>query len=207
LLKVGLTGGIASGKSVVADMMAQRGALVLHADQLAHRLMEPGQPVYQSVVEHFGEGILQADGRIDRQKLAAAAFGEAGRPSRIPELNRIVHPAVIREQEVWLSEIGKCDPHAVAVVEAALIVEAGITGYFDKIVLVTCRPEQRAARLAQRLGLDLRAAEAEVARRMAEQVPDEQKAAFADYVIDNSGALADTAEQVAHVFGELKQQA
>jgi dephospho-CoA kinase len=207
LLKVGLTGGIASGKSVVAEMMAERGARVLHADQLAHRLMEPGQPVYDSVVQHFGKGILQADGRIDRHKLAAAAFGVAGRPSRVPELNRIVHPAVIREQELWLTDAGQREPHAVAVVEAALIVEAGLADHFDKIVLVTCRPEQRAPRLAQRLGLDLRAAEAEVARRMAEQMPDEQKAAVADYVIDNSGTLAETAGQAARVFGELKQQA
>ena len=207
MLKVGLTGGIASGKSVVADMMAARGAHILHADQLAHRLMQPGEPVYRSVVERFGKGILAPDGGIDRKKLAAEAFGRAGRPGRIEELNRIVHPAVIREQQRWLSEIGQADPHGLAVVEAALIIEAGVAGQFDKIVLVTCRPEQRAERIAQRLGLDMAAAQAEVARRMAAQMPDEQKRALADYVIDNSGSLAGTAEQTGRIYRELLQQA
>jgi len=207
LLKVGLTGGIASGKSVVADMMAARGAHILHADRLAHQLMQPGEPVYRSVVERFGEGILAPDGRIDRQKLAAEAFGGAGKPGRVEELNRIVHPAVIREQQRWLSEIGQADPHGLAVVEAALIIEAGVAEQFDKIVLVTCRPEQRAGRIAQRMGLDLAAAQAEVARRMAAQMPDQQKRALADYVIDNSGTLADTAEQTGRIYRELQQQA
>jgi dephospho-CoA kinase len=207
LLKVGLTGGIASGKSLVGKMLVARGAHVLQADELAHRLMEPGQPVYEAVLKEFGEGILTSDGSIDRKKLASAAFGEAGQQSRVQALNRIVHPEVIRRQEEWMSEVGRSDAHAIAVIEAALIVEAGVADHFDKIVLVTCRPEQRLERLAQRLGLDRNAAEAEVARRVAAQLPDEQKRALAHYVLDNSGSVDDTEKQVDALYGELRQLA
>jgi dephospho-CoA kinase len=206
LLKVGLTGGIASGKSVVADMLAARGVHVLRADELAHSLMEPGQPVYNKVVEHFGRDILGPDRRIDRKKLAEKAFGNTPSGGRVEELNRIVHPAVIRRQEQWMDEIGRADPQAIAVVEAALIVEAGVAGHFDRIILVTCRPEQRVDRFAKRLGLERHAAETEVARRMAAQMADEQKRAAAHYIIDNSGSLADTEKQVEKLYRELRAQ-
>src|SRR5205085_10488571 len=126
VLRVGLTGGIACGKTLVSDMLAARGAHVIQADQIAHELMQPGQPVYDEVVRRFGREILESDGKISRPKLAEAVFGggDHGR-SRIQELNRIVHPAVIRRQEEWMDDVGRLDPNAIAVVEAALIVEAG----------------------------------------------------------------------------------
>src|SRR5579864_5337996 len=126
MLKVGLTGGIASGKSVVGEMFVALGAQLVHADQIAHQLMQPGEPVYQEVVRRFGAGILNADGTVNRPKLAEAAFGspDENAPSRIEELNRIVHPRVIQMQEQWMEQAGRDRPNAVVIVEAALIVEA-----------------------------------------------------------------------------------
>ncbi len=203
MLKVGLTGGIACGKSTVGAMLAARGAHLLHADQVAHRLMEPGEAVYEEVVRRFGRGILQLDGSIDRAKLAEAAFGSG----RIQELNRLVHPAVLARQEQWMAESGARDPGAIVVVEAALILEASAGAQFDKLIVVTCRAEQKAARFAERQKLDLTAARREVERRSAAQWPDEKKAAAADYVIDNSGSQAETERQVDALFPELNRLA
>ena len=207
MLKVGLTGGIAAGKSVVGEMFAAQGAHVIQADQISHQLMQPGQAVYQEVVHHFGAEILDPDGTVNRVRLGELAFGGPDRPSRIQELNQIVHPAVVRRQEEWMTEVGRRDPHAIAVVEAALILEAGMAGGFDRLVVVTCRPEQRIERWAQRLKVDQEAARREVARRMAAQIPDEEKIRAADYVIDNSGSLDETGRQVREIYAELKREA
>ena len=203
MLKVGLTGGIAAGKSVVGEMFVALGAHLIQADTIAHRLMQPGEAVYQEVVRHFGSGILNADGSINRARLAEAAFGDGGRPSRIQELNRIVHPAVVRRQSEWMQEVGRRDPHAIAMVEAALILEAGAAQGFDRLVVVTCHPEQRIERWAARVKVDREMARREVARRMAAQLPDEEKIKAADYVIDNSGSLDDTKEKVREVYRQL----
>jgi dephospho-CoA kinase len=211
LLKVGLTGGIAAGKSVVGEMLVALGAHLVQADRIAHSLMQPGEAVYNEVVRHFGGEILNRDGSVNRAKLAEAAFGPATseegvsriQQSRIEELNRIVHPVVIRNQEAWLEETGRQDPHAVAVVEAALILEAGAGDRFDRLIVVTCGAEQRVSRFAARQKIDLEAARKEVVRRMAAQLPDEEKIKVADYVIDNSGTLAQTREQVRQVWGKL----
>jgi dephospho-CoA kinase len=206
LLKVGLTGGIASGKSVVGEMFVALGAHLIQADTIAHQLMQPGEAVYQEVVRHFGEGILNPDGTVNRARLAEAAFGAAEgiNSSRIQELNRIVHPAVIRTQEEWMEEVCRKDPRAIAIVEAALILEAGSVKRFDRLVVVTCRPEQRIQRWAGRVGVDEETARREVLRRGAAQFPDEQKIKAADYVIDNSGSLDETQKQARKVYGELK---
>src|SRR5690348_1290099 len=144
-------------------MFAKRGVKVIQADLVAHQLMQPGQPVYQEVVAHFGREILNPDGSVNRPKLAQVAFGDGTpqRPSRIEELNRIVHPAVIARQDAWMEEVGRKDPHAVAMVEAALILEAGLRDRFDKMVVVTCTPEQRVQRLANRLKIDIESARRE----------------------------------------------
>ena len=160
MLKVGLTGGIASGKSVVGEMFVALGAHLVQADRIAHSLMQPGEAVYNEVVKHFGRDILNPDMSINRAKLAEAAFGPATddlgkRASRVEELNRIVHPVVIRSQDEWMQEMGRQDPNAVAIVEAALILEAGAKDHFDKLIVVTCDPEQRAARFAARQKIDL----------------------------------------------------
>jgi dephospho-CoA kinase len=208
LLKVGLTGGIAAGKSVVGEMFVALGAHLIQADAISHQLMQPGQAVYQEVVRHFGPGILNPDGTVNRARLAEAAFGAPGtnQTSRIQELNRIVHPAVIRRQEEWMQEVGRRDPRAIAVVEAALILEAGAAKDFDRLVVVTCLPEQRIQRWAARMGVDQDTAQREVTRRMAAQFPDEKKIEAADYVIDNSGSLDETQKKVGQVYMELKRE-
>ena len=207
MLKVGLTGGIASGKSVVGQMFVALGAHLVEADRIAHSLMQPGEPVYNEVVRHFGRDILNADGSVDRGKLAEAAFGPPGADkgsSRVADLNRIVHPAVIRSQEEWMHAVSLQDPNGVAIVEAALLIEAGAAKRFDRLIVVTSNLQQRAERFAKRQTVDLETARAEVARRMAAQLPDEEKIKAADYVIDNSGALERTREQVRQVWEKLR---
>jgi dephospho-CoA kinase len=208
LLKVGLTGGIASGKSIVGEMFVALGANLIQADTIAHELMQPGEAVYQEVVRHFGEGVLNPDGTVNRARLAEAAFGAPGgnQSSRIQELNRIVHPEVIRRQEAWMAEAGRKDSRSIAIVEAALILEAGSAKRFDRLVVVTCLPEQRIRRWAARVGVDEATARREVARRMAAQLPDDEKIKAADYVIDNSGSLDETQVRANEVYGKLKRE-
>ena len=201
MLKVGLTGGIAAGKSVVGEMLVALGAHLIQADQISHQLMQPGQSVYQEVVRHFGEGILNPDRTVNRPKLAEAAFN-----GRIQELNQIVHPAVLQKQKEWMADIGHRDPQAIAIVEAALMLEAGSAEDFDRLIVVTCRPEQRVARWAQRMHVDEETARREVARRMAAQLPDEEKIKAADYVIDNSGSLDETQKHLGRIYAQLKQE-
>jgi dephospho-CoA kinase len=198
-----LTGGIACGKSTVGNIFRELGARVIEADLIAHELMVPGSKVYEEIVQQFGSGVVYPDGSINRRQLAEEAFGS----SRIEELNRIVHPPVIARQEDWLRQLDEAEPKAVGIVEAALILEAGVGRRFDKLVVVTCHPEQKAVRFAQRQGLDLATARADVNRRQAAQWPDSEKVAAADYIIDNSGALDDTRTQVKQVFAELKRLA
>jgi len=201
VLRVGLTGGIACGKSTVAKMFSELGVHVVQSDQTAHELYRPGEPVYQEIVKRFGREVVKPDGEIDRPRLAAAAFGQ----NRIEELNRIVHPAVIERQAEWMCEIAAREPHAIVMVEAALIFEAGTNGRFEKVMVVTCRPEQKVQRFAARTGLDESVARAEVERRAKAQIPDEEKARRADYVIDNSGSLEETRRQVRNIFEVLKK--
>ena len=200
LRRVGLTGGVACGKSTVARIFAELGAHVVDADKMVHDLYRKGEPVHQELVEHFGVGILRPDGGIDRTRLASLAF-EGG---RVQELNRIVHPAVFRSQLEWMNQTAKRNPDAVAMVEATLILEAGGKDRYDKIVVVTCRPEQKVARYAGRAGISEDAARTEVERRTKAQFSDEEKARQADYVIDNSGALETTRQQVERIYRELR---
>jgi dephospho-CoA kinase len=202
MLKVGLTGGIAAGKSVVGEMFVKLGAHLIQADHISHELMQPGQAVYQQVVQHFGPGILNPDQTVNRPKLAEAAFS-----GRIQELNQIVHPAVIQKQNEWMAELGRREPHAIAIVEAALILEAGFGDDFDRLIVVSCRQEQRVERWAHRMNVDKDTARREVTRRMAAQFSDEEKIKASDYVVDNSGSLDETQKQVSAIFGQLKEQA
>jgi dephospho-CoA kinase len=212
MLKVGLTGGIASGKSVVGEMFIALGAHLVQADRIAHSLMQPGEAVYNEVVRHFGRGILNPDGSVNRSKLAEIAFGpatdaERQRASRVEELNRIVHPAVLRSQDEWMYAISQEHPQAIAIVEAALILEANAGRRFDRLIVVTCQTEQRISRFAARQKIDLESARNEVARRMAAQLPDEEKIKAADHVIDNSGSLDHTHAQVRQVWEKLRAEA
>jgi dephospho-CoA kinase len=200
MLRVGLTGGVACGKSTVAKMFAELGANIVDADTIAHELYRPGQEVLQELVKHFGPEILKPDGELDRAKLATLVF-DGG---RVEELNKIVHPSVIRQQDQWMRSLGEKDPYAVAIVEAALILEAGVKDHFDRIMVVTCRPAQKVTRFAQRTGMSADAARADVERRNKAQMSDEEKARRADFVIDNSGPVEETRHQVQRIYSELK---
>ncbi|MGE5321314.1 MAG: dephospho-CoA kinase [Actinomycetota bacterium] len=200
MLRVGLTGGISCGKSTVGKMFSDLGAHLIEADSIAHELYRPGQPVYNELLEKFGPDIIRPDGEIDRPRLAAAAF-DGG---RVEELNKIVHPAVIKRQEQWMYQIGEKEPYAVAMVEAALILEAGARGQFDKIIVVTCRPEQKVSRYAERAGIPESAARAEVQRRSKAQMSDDEKVRRADFVVDNSGPAELTRQQVERIYAELR---
>lgn len=202
MLRVGLTGGVACGKSTVGRMLADRGAHFLQADALAHRLYEPGEPAYYTVVECFGREILNSDGTINRARLANAAF-----PDRIAELNAIVHPAVIDAQNRWMSECERNDPAGIAVVEAALIVEAGAAKDFDVLIVVTCQLKKKIERYARRAKVTTEEARAEVLRRSAAQLSNEDKVRQADYRIDNSGSVEETARQVDSIWAELRKLA
>lgn len=201
MIKVGLTGGIASGKSLVSRMFTDLGAHTIDADELAHELMTPGQPAYSEIVEKFGESILNPDKTINRSKLAELAFDKK-RP-RIYELNRILHPGVIRKYEQWMDDIEKQEPEAVVMLEAALLLEAGLRRRFDKIVVVTLKQQQRIERWSQRFHVDEETARLEVTRRMMAQAPDEAKLQAADFVINNSGTVDETKVQVKNVYDAL----
>jgi len=200
VVRVGLTGGIACGKSTVGKMFSEMGAHIIEADTIAHELYRPGQPVYQELVNKFGPDIVRADGEIDRPRLATAAF-DGG---RVQELNQIVHPAVLKRQELWMHQVGSKDQYAVAMVEAALIIEAGAKNRFDKIIVVTCKPEQKVVRYGLRSGMPDSAARVEVERRSKAQLSDDEKVRRADYVVDNSGPLDRTRQQVERIQAELK---
>ena len=202
MLRIGLTGGIACGKSSIAAMLVKRGAHFLQADGLAHQLYAHGTDTYDRVVRSFGREILNEDGAINRSKLANLVF-----PGRIGELNAIVHPEVVKRQNSWMSEVGQSDPHGIAVVEAALLIEAGAEKDFDKVIVVTCDVEQKVERFARRTNVPLQVARAEVERRSAAQFSDEEKAQRADYIVDNSGSAEDTERQVDLIWRELQRLA
>jgi dephospho-CoA kinase len=203
MLRVGLTGGVACGKSTVAKMFADLGANIADADAIAHELYRPGHEVLQELVKHFGPEILKADGELDRAKLATLVFDGGC----VEELNKIVHPAVIRQQDQWMRALEEKNQYAVAIVEAALILEAGVKDHFDRIMVVTCNPAQKIARFAQRTGMSEDAARADVERRTKAQMSDEEKARRADFVIDNSGSVEETRQQVQRIYSELKARA
>lgn len=200
MLKVGLTGGVACGKSTVGEMFVRQGAHLVKADEIAHQLMSPGHEVYDHVVATFGAEILDEYGNINRPRLADKAFPTG----RIAELNAIVHPAVIAAQESWMEEQFRRDPETVAIVEAALILESGSYKRFDRLITVVCSLEQKIERFARRHYLDVGKAKAEVERRMKAQATDEAKIKVSDYVVDNSGPLTETEFQVERIWGELQ---
>jgi dephospho-CoA kinase len=201
MLKVGLTGGIAAGKTTVGEMLRIHGAHVLKADDLAHQLMQPGQAVYDRVIATFGEQILNPDRTIHRRRLADAVFPTG----RIAELNAIVHPAVIAAQDEWMDNIIRHDATAIVVIEAALLLEAGTWKRYDCLITVTCPLEQKIERFAARHAMSHEQARAEVERRMKAQASDDEKIKVSQFVIDNSGSRAETQEQVDRIWPELKK--
>jgi dephospho-CoA kinase len=205
MLRVGLTGGIATGKTTVAAILRKLGCHMLDADKIAHHLIEPGAAAYEDVVREFGRGILTADGRVDRKKLGAIVFAD---PARLARLNAIVHPRVLETQDRELQTIERADSHAIAVVEAALLIEAGYAPKLDCLVVTWCTPEQQLERLTRQgaVGIAGRGLTHEQARqRIAAQMPIEEKRRMADEVIDCSGSLEQTREQVVALVDKLKK--
>ena len=204
MLKVGLTGGIATGKSLVASVFAELGAHIIDADRIGHELMAPGEPIYDEIVKRFGTEILNSDKTVNRAKLAELAFDQ--RRPRIYELNSLLHPGIILRYEKRMEEIAAQEPNAIVMLEAALLLEAGLRRRFDRIIVVSCKPQQRIERWEKRLQVDPDTARREVTRRMMAQAPDEAKIQAADYVIDNSGSIEETRQQVEKVFATLREQ-
>jgi dephospho-CoA kinase len=218
MLRVGLTGGLGSGKSTAARLFAVLGAHVLQSDAIGRELMEPGQAVYSAIVNHFGSGVVLPDGRLNRAELAKIAFSDG----RVEELNAIVHPAVIAQQTELSEAILQRDPAAVVIVESALIFETnyGAThaieskrwhDRFDRIILVTAPEEIKIARYVSRAAAGAPLAEerrteleAEARRRLAQQISDDQKSALSDYVLTNGGPLTELEWQVDQLWPILK---
>jgi len=197
MLKVGLTGGLATGKSFVGETLRDLGCYLLKADEIGHEVLARGGEAYNAVVREFGPGILDPSGAIDRKRLAAEVFEK---PERLAALNRIVHPLVIRREEEWIAEIAGRDPRGIAVVEAAILIETGSHKRFDKIILAVCDEQQQVDRAMRREG----AAREEVLARIRHQMPLEEKRKYADFVIDTSGGKDDTRRQVREVYNQLQ---
>ncbi len=200
MLKLGLTGGIACGKTYVTNVLRELGCEVIDADQIARAVVEPGQPAYQDIVRVFGPENLQADGTIDRAKLSAIIFADAARRA---EMNAIVHPRVHEAQRKWMEEVSARNPAAIAVVDAALMIESGGYRHFDKVIVVHCSPEIQLARLMARNSLS----QEEAVKRIAAQMPTSEKLTYADYAIDTSDGFDATRLQVIALHRELQNQA
>ena len=220
MLRVGLTGSLGSGKSTVAAILRELGAEVIEADELGRTLMEPGQAVFAEILRVFGPEVAGSDGRLNRTRLAELAFREG----RLQDLNGIVHPAVISAQRDWMQEVFRRNPAAVAVVESALIFEvardAGARGdlesgvadwhrHFNRLVVVTAPDEIKIARYADRVcpdGTGREVALTEARHRLAHQIPDTEKAANSDYVIENNSNKSELRSQVERIWKQLKEE-
>jgi dephospho-CoA kinase len=200
MLKIGLTGGIATGKSYVLGLLRELGCEVIDADIIAHRVIEPGQPAFAEIIDHFGRAVLDANGRIDRAKLGAIVFND---PSQRARLNSIVHPRVFEAQERWFAELAERKPDAVAVVDAALMIETGSYRRYDKLIVVHCRPDLQLQRLMARNNLSRE----EAAARISSQMPAEEKLKYADFAVDTSNGFEDTRLQVESLYSELCRMA
>jgi dephospho-CoA kinase len=196
MLKVGLTGGIGTGKTTVASMLRDRDVPVLDADPLGHELLEPGQAAYDEIVAVFDEDILDASGKVNRAKLGSVIFADAQKRER---LNQILHPRILEIVQKWFAALDGPDGPQFAVVEAALIFEARYNRNLDKIIVCWCRPEQQLERLTLR-GLSVE----EAKQRVAAQMPLDDKRKLADVTIDCSGSIEETQRQVDHVVEKFK---
>jgi dephospho-CoA kinase len=196
MLRVGLTGGIATGKTTVASMLRDRDVPVLDADPLGHELLEPGQPAYEETVAAFGREVLDAGGKVSRAKLGGIIFADAQKRAR---LNQILHPRILDILQKWFAALDEPEGPEFAVVEAALIVEAGYNRNLDKLIVCWCRPEQQLERLTLR-GLSME----EVQQRIGAQMPPDEKRKLADEAIDCSGSIEQTQQQVNRAVEKLK---
>ena len=196
MLRVGLTGSIGVGKSFVASIFEELGCHVLDADQTAREVVMPGTPGLKALTEAFGEEILKPDGTLDRKQLGALVFADESQRQR---LNHILHPFIIARQDEILKEWENEDPQAIGIVDAALMIESGGYRRFDKLIVVHCRPEVQLERLMLRDKLS----RDEALRRIASQMPQEEKQKFADYLIDTSDGFESTRSRSVEIYNEL----
>ena len=196
MLRVGLTGGLASGKSFVGRALADLGCLLIQADELGHRVLQPGGEAYDAVIREFGPGIVRADGAIDRPKLAALVFHDS---QRLAALNALVHPPVWARERCLMDEYAAAHPHGIAVVEAAILVETGSYRNYAKLIVAVCSEEQQIKRAMSRDGMTRE----QVLDRLSRQMPLAEKIQYADYVIDTSGAKENTLAQTRAVYQAL----
>jgi dephospho-CoA kinase len=200
MLMVGLTGGVASGKSVVSQVLKEEGAYIIDADRIARELVQARTPTWKELIKVFGKEILQKDGSIDRKKLAAKVFSD---PEQRGQLNRILHPRIKNEMGRRLKAIRQKDPEAIVVIDAPLLIETGDHREMDKVIVVLSTEEQQIERLRERQGMD-----PEEARRIiAAQIATDEKVKVADFVIRNEGSLGETVKRAKEVFQELKRAA
>lgn len=197
MLRVGLTGGLATGKSFVGHALADLGCYLIEADKLGHQVMLPGGEAYDAILREFGPTVLDAEGRISRRKLSGMVWTN---PERLEKLNSLVHPPVREREESRMAEIALADPGAIVVVEAAILVETGRYKSFDRLIVVTCDSEQQMERALERGSYN----KEEILARLSRQLPLKEKLRVADYVIDTSGTKEATLEQVRRVYAALR---
>lgn len=197
MLKVGLTGSIAVGKSFVCECLRDLGAHVLDADTTAREVVARGMPGLRAIADAFGDDVIREDGELDREKMASIVFADNEKRA---VLNAIVHPLVFEAQAAWLGSIADMEPDSIAVIDAALMIESGNYRNFEKIIVVWCEPEIQLRRLMERNTLTQEAA----LRRISAQMPQDEKKRYADYLIDTSGGFDSTRRLTAEVFGQLR---
>jgi dephospho-CoA kinase len=197
MLTVGLTGGVASGKTAASQVLKEEGAYVIDADKVSRELVQPHTSTWNELIRVFGEDIVQKDGSIDRKKLAARVFSNGAQRKL---LNQILHPRIREEMERRTREIGQRNPEAIVVIDAALLVELGDYREMDKVIVVTATEKQQVERLKDRDGMD-----PEDARKiLSSQMPLEEKLKAADFVIRNEGSLEEMRRRAKEIFQELK---
>lgn len=197
VIHIGLTGGIGSGKSTVAQILVKLGATLIDADAIGRDLMQPGQPVFAEVVRVFGQGVLAKNGSLDRATLASLVFADE---SKREKLNSIIHPAIrVQAQRQRDKAAEKLGQSGVIVEDIPLLVETGQANRFDGVIVVEADPAERLRRLVELRGMS----EADALARMNAQATDQERRALATWVIDNSGSLAETEEQVGRVYGKI----
>ena len=197
MLKVGLTGSIAVGKTYVCDVLREQGAFVLDADQTAREVVTAGSKGLALIADEFGKEVLTESGELDRAKMGAIVFSDEAKRQL---LNSIVHPLVIEAQDDWLAEKERKNPRGIAVIDAALMIESGGYKRFTKLIVVWCEPEIQLERLMLRNNLS----EAEAQKRIRAQMPQEEKKRYADFLIDTSAGFENTRRQTIEVFEQLK---
>ena len=197
MLRVGLTGGLASGKSFVGQQLAALGCLLIQADEIGHQVQQPGAESYQPIVDEFGPEILNPDGTINRRLLAAEVFSK---PERLEKLNALVHPPVRARIETMIADFAQREPHGIAVTEAAILIETGVYRRYDQLIVVVAGEEQQIERAMARDHLTRE----EVIEKMRRQMPTAEKVKYADYVIDTSGAKQHTIDQTRSVYQSLR---